>query len=562
MPSYPQFTAAQPARPRTDPPRYKVAATTRTTYQMTAYVGSGATQLKSTYERCIETTLDWVKLHRLGLPEKAWRGDSFTLDLPGRKVVCQAIDSEGVWTLRMEHPDTSIPGRIWLSDIGLRRQQDIIRFGIRVICASPPTTTEEATLTTPRIVSTLSSSVGLRDVRSLDSRPWTIETRDELTSLYNLITDPSRSLPVVVLTEPDSDRLPVAVSRFVLNGDQIARSTIGLAHIVQLPLALTYLWTDMVSKPWSVFQGAVRTYLPQLNFAVDEPFEHPLSRWEQILFWQSNDKEGEDAFSEFLIDKLRKHSASRRIDWGDLLFISEAQAWHAAISRRDALDDRDWQRLYQEEIEALKAQVEEHRKETLSWITQYESVERELSFYKEQGRSQTAKIDSLLYQLKEKTGQDTDSSVDLPEDYQEAADWASQQLAGRLTLHPRAIRGLKDGQYEDLDLVCQALLLLANEYRNRCLGVEGANEAFEIKKQDLGLRYGKSIAAERAGEEGKTYFITYPPGSAQNRFLEWHLRKGSSKEPRLCLAIYFFWDADSQQVVVGWLPSHLENRQT
>jgi hypothetical protein len=72
----------------------------------------------------------------------------------------------------------------------------------------------------------------------------------------------------------------------------------------------------------------------------------------------------------------------------------------------------------------------------------------------------------------------------------------------------------------------------------------------------------RSISQERAGEQGEEYFVRYPTSSSPRRFLEWHLRKGSNKDARYCLGIYFFWDDDTAQVIVGWLPSHLDNRMT
>ena len=48
----------------------------------------------------------------------------------------------------------------------------------------------------------------------------------------------------------------------------------------------------------------------------------------------------------------------------------------------------------------------------------------------------------------------------------------------------------------------------------------------------------------------------------KRRFLECHLKRGNSREPRNCLRIYFFWDEDDELIVVGHLPSHLTNEQT
>jgi hypothetical protein len=35
-----------------------------------------------------------------------------------------------------------------------------------------------------------------------------------------------------------------------------------------------------------------------------------------------------------------------------------------------------------------------------------------------------------------------------------------------------------------------------------------------------------------------------------------------NRRPWRALRIYFSWDDDAQQVVVGWLPSHLRNRMS
>lgn len=137
----------------------------------------------------------------------------------------------------------------------------------------------------------------------------------------------------------------------------------------------------------------------------------------------------------------------------------------------------------------------------------------------------------------------------------------SEYLAGRLVPHPRAIRSLKDADYENHELVAESLLLLANGYRDYCMGRE-PKQNFDTGCQELHLTCTGSIAEHKAGEHGDTYYVRFPVGSLKKRFLESHLRKGTSREARHCLAIYFFWDSDTQQVVVGWLPSHLKNDLT
>jgi hypothetical protein len=152
--------------------------------------------------------------------------------------------------------------------------------------------------------------------------------------------------------------------------------------------------------------------------------------------------------------------------------------------------------------------------------------------------------------------------VPIPDRYEELPDWVATHLAGRLVLHPRALRGVKDAVYEDVHLVYEGLLLLAKQYREMQLGFDGAKQRFEVELGRLELKCSGSISKERAGEQGDTYFIRYPSSASPRKFLDLHLTKSNSREPRFGLRIYFFWDDETQQVVVGWLPSHLDTRIT
>jgi hypothetical protein len=53
------------------------------------------------------------------------------------------------------------------------------------------------------------------------------------------------------------------------------------------------------------------------------------------------------------------------------------------------------------------------------------------------------------------------------------------------------------------------------------------------------------------------YSVQY--GGAR-RPLDRHLKGSDSRDRRFGFRLYFFWDEDEQVAVVGWLPSHLDNR--
>lgn len=554
----PQPVVIRPGRP-----------TVRTTFQLAADVLPAAGRVDEAFDRSIQVILQWVRSKFPNeLPQIGWKGKSFEVEEWGQKIDCVAVPELGVWSLRLTQPDApfgsraAVAGRIWTTDISLARRTDSIGFGIRVICASLPYSNEEIALTRPRVVLDLINAVGLHEIRALDGRPWLLSSEEQLVVFQDFLTDPLRTMPVFLLTSPDRRRLQVHVLDWMLDAEHLARRTQGFAHVVLMPWELGYKWTEMVGKPWSAYLGAVRTYQPGLDFELDSPDMHRRAFAERILFFRYNGLDGEEAFTVFLIDQAAAQAASKRLHWADRLFVTDGRTKRAELARQQAEEDGDLRGLYEAEIASLKAKVEEATREAEEYNNDAIQAMRDREAYAEDNAKLRAHIESLRAHLAEKTGEEPDVSIPIPNEYGDIKEWVDTHLAGRLMLHPRALKGLKNANYEDPSLVYRSLLLLANEYRSMRIGIPGAKQAYERGLERLNVHHDGSITKERAGEQGDTYFVAYPIGSAKTAFVDTHLRKGSSKDTRYCLAIYFFWDENTRQVIVGWLPSHLDNRMT
>ena len=65
------------------------------------------------------------------------------------------------------------------------------------------------------------------------------------------------------------------------------------------------------------------------------------------------------------------------------------------------------------------------------------------------------------------------------------------------------------------------------------------------------------------GEATRTHSEQYTvQHGGRPRVLDWHLKRGDSRERTRCFRLYYFWDDETQCAVVGWLPSHLDNAMT
>jgi hypothetical protein len=152
------------------------------------------------------------------------------------------------------------------------------------------------------------------------------------------------------------------------------------------------------------------------------------------------------------------------------------------------------------------------------------------------------------------------AAVPIPSSLDQLESWCRDYLSGAVELHNRAIQGSKKSRFEDYALIYKALLLLRDAYvpMKRDGGLD-KKAIFDDGCKKLGLSEEPTFTGDRWGEEGDTYLVRYV---GRRCLLDRHLKKGTSKDERYCFQLYFFWDEESGQVVVGWLPSHLDTRVT
>jgi hypothetical protein len=475
------------------------------------------------------------------------------------------LQEDGSWAGWVRYADRArfnqpaVAGRMWKAEVVLRvgpspaKGAGNVRACIQMFMVTRPGADRSLDYDAPDIVSALEKELGLFDLYALPPKVVDITAQQ----LEHLVDHPARKRPVVVLTKSDSSSISFP---YVLDRTALGLQLLGIAWAVALSPEETFRWTEVVGKGWTVYNGAVMTYKPLIDWENDEIYSHPRVFPDKIDNWVYAGRIGEDAFRAFLVEQCVKDACQERfIPSPDMTFASVEAADLAR--RREAAHYGELLPLAEEEIEALKSQVAELR-------TREETLALDLDVGKERVDADRNTIQILLAENDRLRGKlaarsATEAQRTLPQQLAEVPDWAQEQFAGRLVLHPRAIRELKHGHFEDVQLISRAIEILAIEGRSWLQSETGAKERLDLACQVASLiRPAKSISEHRAGEQGDAYFVDYPKGSAQKRFLEWHIGKGNERNERTCLRIYFFWDEPSQTVVVGWLPSHLPIRST
>ena len=154
----------------------------RTTFQMAADIlppeGTDRDGVMAQARDCVLTWLQGKFPEQL--PVGAASGDGFESDVHGQKAAAVSLPESGAWALRYAHPDMRVPGRTWTTEISLATNEQAIRVGLRLLCASLPGARDGIDLTRPGIVRDLARSLPLHDVRQLTNQAWRPNNRDDL----------------------------------------------------------------------------------------------------------------------------------------------------------------------------------------------------------------------------------------------------------------------------------------------------------------------------------------------------------------------------------------------
>jgi hypothetical protein len=393
---------------------------------------------KTAFERCIELCLDWMERRsEITLPKEAREGRTFDVtDVmganPTKAVRVNAVDGS-IWAARLDFPDPNYP-RTWVSEFfSERRIGHLSRFGAQLTCVvrgeSP-----NYDITRPNVVRRVLETL------SAEADGWPLADvvprldKDEVSSFEQLLYDQNRRLPVIAISEFEEGKCRIEPS-------VLARQVAGAAHIVHLSSEASWELTRSIGKRMSVFNGAVRLYLPTLSEETEDPYQHPL--W---LLPAGNSDQFVRAMSgrvlpfAFLqgnsIEDFPRFSALRD-------FVARQE-----LATRPSTTTAEHQ---EKEIDVLKVEIAEVSEERDAWqsLAQEEQSKRlaadaDVERLKGEILRLEAKAGALQHSLEERGKSDTQIAPDRSLlSYDDLEDWADEVLADRVYIHQAALKDCK-----------------------------------------------------------------------------------------------------------------------
>lgn len=486
---------------------------------------------------------------------------------------------------QIEEPDQNVMRRMWTTESEILSSGKKVLIGVKISYTTPEIADYDKNIfSVPGFIRSVLDKNGVKDVRELGQSILEADSEDGLNKLYKLVSDAGRLFPVVVVTGAEGEYDAWTETRMF--AEEILNRVFPVAHVAYIPFNRTMKWKELVGKDWDVYNGAIRTYYKDVDFNDESDiYRHPLFTARKIeaqryLTVDGKEKTGRDAFLELLVEKIRNNDTRMRIDWKGrghkFLKAAQRNAELAMIrSHADEMNsvEKTWEELFKEErdrFEEERALWEEEKRELendyLEADEKSKQQEKELAVCK-------GKINQLQFfieDLKQKLSAAGKVEEIIPLEsectYDKISEWVKQYFPNSLYLTKNAEGTLKDAAdpkksaYEDVSLVYKWLQFLGNEYWQNRMGLLDF-DVLKNKAAALGIYKidEPPVSETQKGEQGDEYTVNY---KGKKHYMEFHIKKGTRRDPRHCLRIYYFWDDEDNCVVIGELPFHLDTRNT
>ena len=497
-------------------------------FQMLAALHVTASKQREAFEQASDVVYEWARR----------KFSKTAVDLPGKKKTFdRTYEKEELGVLydsaNLQFALHCVEAEDWkdacrlTTDVRISRSGRQVLFAVRQMQASAAPCGGSVPAVCPAFVEQIIREVGLSDGIPITLEPHLLRAEYQVDSFVTFLQNPFRKMPVILLT-PCTASSGGRQETYLLDPAQMARDLIGVAHVFEIKADVNGYLTEKIGRILSAFHGAVRTYYPGFSLNEAECYRHPMMTTENIKLRETVETEDPFLCLHEIEASVQSCRAQTPIVWDDynIRFYLEIQPKQTRIQRTEPA--------------VQKENAGESQEKTVARVPK-----------KPKAQSAVNRIQRT-----------SSHSYPLPShvNYENLSSWINSYFSDRLILHQRAIRSLKKATFADVVLVYRCLELLATSYYDYRTGkIDRKDFEQACRAIHPGLTEAASITEKSAGEQKDTYYVRY---HKKKRMMERHLRKGTQREGRYCLRIYFFWDNERKKTVICDLPNHLRTTKT
>jgi hypothetical protein len=508
---------------------------------------------RSAFEMAVDFSLSWLQGKTdTALNKDALDRQSFDMRETKGAHPCHAIrinDARGtVWAARIDEPGSRPEaGETWSTEIFVERQVgQLVRFGAQ-LATLRPRDAEPLRLSRPRLIYDLLRSMSCEaDEEPINEAINPIDSSTAST-LASLIYKRGRRLPIVAVSTDKSGNAQLDLR-------QLAIRLSGAAHIVSLNPEGSWELSRLITRKMSVFNGAVRLYMPGIIEDEEDPFEHPL--------WLSPSS----GWNSRLIDAI----GAQVFPLGFRDRDGESRFWHIA-QLRQAASAASARKVTGTEVDIITGQLTAARDQIAS-LNEKASVAEAL-MYDEAEQCSAAKADvarlkdeldkakTTIYGLRSKIEQLGVPTEETPCDrrlssYDDLEEWSAEVLGPHILIHKKALRDCRQNGHPDMMEKIERTLLAIRDHwvPSKLKGGLQLKEASELALATLGVDDEFCFKQRDKAKNDPEYSVK---DGAVTRVLYDHFKFGNSRSNAEQFRIYYSWDENNRRIIIGKMPSHL-----
>lgn len=354
------------------------------------------------YDHARETVLAWLRSHRTVRGHEALlAGDDFDLNLWLKDgLVAQAVrpPDGNVTVVRLQHRETDRSGKLdrlrdWRIEVTVERDEGHAWIATRQWFAGLADDIRDSQ--PPRFVKDLWSEHALSDIEIFERTCRLADYDLDADDVVDLINDPDRDLPVIVI----ADGCP-------MDHERVAADFVGLAHVVKLSQEARHRFNSDLGDRFGLIHGSLQTFYARV---ADARLVAPASSFETIIGWQFADLEGPAAFSKWLRREVSNAVIARMVNDTAHRSYEEIRTKVIQMQRstthiQPAVIDNELLDLAESEIEDLRKQLAEVTERAQSYLNQKSAADEYANQEVERNRRLQADKVALQHALNEKTG--------------------------------------------------------------------------------------------------------------------------------------------------------------
>ncbi|MBE1237223.1 hypothetical protein IHV25_06135 [Phaeovibrio sulfidiphilus] len=514
------------------------------------------------FEETIRCVVSWMKNRSPGIPKTAFEGEPFDVGGGGEHPAeAVRLDDHGsrLWAAILDYPCKDVAQRTWVTELTVGERDGRTAFGARLFNVTKGNDAHFVP-SRPGVVHGILDKLAVEDDGVLLlPRVKSVQNEADFEQFRTLLLNPNRTLPLIVTTASPETSPPI-------NLHEMCRKISGLAHLVTLTEDAAWQLTDIVGKKLSVYvdakssvNGAVRIYGPDFDPNESNPFDHSLwlgrptdgpeeqeRRLDQIIRWTLTNSVRSSHIPDFpRYSEIRRCSDERR----------------SKAVKSQGQSDAVLVKLYEDEIDKLRKDLESEKASNNELLAHasadIKTAEAQERAVREENRSLRLCVEALRNALR---ANDRDIPCEPLEKYDDIETWAEQNLIGSVWIAPKALRETRKANFRDIERFSKTLLLLRDLYvPMRINPSPTAREAYNDALSELGLEDSACFSNRNDIKNFPEYKVTY----GRDCFLcHDHIKYGGGYDGRDMFRIYYHWHEEEQKLLIGHMPTHLDNMRT